>query len=103
MGQRDDKGKFVKGNNASGIAKQKRLVTKKILDETEALHQLIYQESLRQLLEAIEKGELDKKELIQVQNNLSEHVSAKKPRADKQPPSKLRSNIKDIKDLLGEE
>ena len=53
MGQRDNKGQFVKGNNASAIAAQKRRATQKILDQTDALHQLIYQKSLEQLLDAI--------------------------------------------------
>ena len=103
MAQRNEKGQFVKGNNVRGIHKQKEIASQRILDETARLHQQIYNESLKQLLEAVQNGEIGTKDLITLANNVSEHVASKKARGEKAKKApKLRGNIEDIKDLLGE-
>ena len=83
--------------------KQKQLKTKDILNEMEELQAKIYNESLRQILQKLEAGELSANELIRINGGVAEQVS---PKAEKRPKkstaNKTLGNIDEIKALLGE-
>jgi len=101
MATRDNKGRFVKGNKARTNAKQKDLKNKKKLSDMDMLQVEIYNESLKQLLEALKNGELDMTEVIRVNSNLAEMVT---PKAKVGRPKKtdLKSKVNELKNLLGE-
>ena len=103
MATRDSNGRFVKGNKARTVHKQNQLKTKDILTEMEELQAQIYNESLRQILDKLQAGELSANELIRINSGVAEMVT---PKADKRPKktsaNKALGNIDEIKALLGE-
>ena len=103
MATRDSSGRFVKGNKARSVHKQKQLKTRDILNEMEELQTKIYNESLKQILEKLETGELAANELIRINSSVAEMVT---PKAEKRPKKssakKALGDIEGIKALLGE-
>jgi hypothetical protein len=101
---RDKNGRFVKGNKARSVHKQKVLKSKAVLNEMEELQAKIYNESLKQILDKLETGELNASELIRINSGVAEMVT---PKADKKPmrksAKKALGNIDEIKQLLGED
>ena len=100
---RDKNGRFVKGNKARSVHKQKVLKSKAVLNEMEELQAKIYNESLKQLLQKLQEGELDASELIRVNSTVAEQVS---PKAEKRPKKsnakKQLGDLDALKELLGE-
>lgn len=104
MAQRDENGRFVKGNKARTDHKIKVMKSKAILDELEELQASIYIESLRQIKDKLESGEINANELIRINSSVAEQVS---PKAEKRPKKsnakKALGDIEELKRLLGED
>lgn len=100
---RDKNGRFVKGNKARAVHKQKVLKSKEVLTEMEELQAKIYNESLRQILEKLQEGELDASELIRVNSSVAEQVSPKAEKRPKKANSKKQlGDLDALKKMLGE-
>ena len=103
MSNRDKNGRFVKGNAARTVHKQKQLKSKAILDELEELQASIYIESLRQIKDKLESGEINANELIRINSSVAEQVSVKKEkRPTKAKANKMLGDLDALKELLGE-
>lgn len=94
---RDEKGRFIKGHAVRTVAKQKKIQSQEILDETAQLQQQIYNESLRQLKDKLVNGELSSADLIRVNSQTAEFVT---PKAPKQGRPKKRNAEDDLNNLL---
>lgn len=99
--QRNKKGQWIKGNNARKIGAQKRLKAKAVLTEMEELQAQIYNESLKQILEALKEGELTQREVIQVMGNIGDFITPKKTTKDANKKIK-KLDLNSFKDLLDE-
>ena len=82
MEGRNKKGQFTKGNTVKHDKIQKRQVAKAIMSEMEELQANIYNESLRQILEALNQGELTTREVISVMGNIGDFITPKKTTKD---------------------
>ena len=103
MAQRNNKGQFVKNNNVRTVHKQKQLKSKSIMNELEELQASIYIESLRQIKDKLESGEINAGELIKINASVAEQVSPKAvARPKKANTKKALGDIDELKKLLGE-
>jgi ATP-dependent Lon protease len=80
--QRNKKGQFVKGNSIKHEKIKKRQIAKAVMSEMEKLQAEIYNESLRQILEALNQGELTTREVISVMGNIGDFITPKKTSKD---------------------
>lgn len=100
MAQRDENGRFIKGNKARTVAKQKKVRTKEILDETEMLQQEIYNESLRQLKDKLVNGELSSADLLRLNSNTAEFVTPKAPKQGRPKKKDVSEDLDNLLDIL---
>tara|TARA_B110000967_G_C18698314_1_gene466492 strand:- start:35 stop:346 length:312 start_codon:yes stop_codon:yes gene_type:complete len=93
--------KFEKGNtvarDAAAKVRKKKQEAKLVLSETDMLQAKIYNESLKQILQKLEDGELSSSDLIRVNSTVAEFASSKK-RAG--APKKVNTAQKDVDDVL---
>ena len=93
-------GKFEKGNtiarDAAAKNRKKKQEAKLVLNETEMLQAKIYNESLKQILQKLEDGELSSGDLIRVNSTVAEFVQ---PKAKVGRPKKIDASAK-VDDLL---
>ena len=100
MAQRDENGRFIKGNKARTVAKQKKIKTKEVLNKTEMLQQEIYNATLENLLDAIRNGELTMRDQITLNNNVSDFVTPKVSKGGRPKKKDVQSDLDNLLDIL---
>lgn len=100
MAMRDNKGRFIKGNKVRTVAKQKKVQTQEILDETQQLQQRIYNESLRQILDKLEAGDMSSTDLIRVNSTTAEFVTPKAPKVGRPKKQDASQNLDELLNIL---
>jgi len=93
--------RFKAGNtvarDAAAKVRKKKQEAKLVLSETEMLQAKIYNESLKQILQKLQDGELSSSDLIRVNSTVSEFASSKKKVG---APKKVNTAQKDVDDVL---